>query len=76
MLSTMLPRRLNNTESTFDSPKIMSIIGIAKNEPEILQKYAWNYQPGNITPNPPPKPPKLKETDGIKDETTKDDITG
>jgi len=42
LMSDELPRRLNNSESKFETPMILSIIGIILNEPEIVKKYAWN----------------------------------
>ena len=56
MMSTRLPRRLNETEGRFASPRIVSIIGIQDGEPELVKKYAWNYQEKNR-----PKPPKVSD---------------
>ena len=67
-MSRNYPRPLNITppgnETRFNSPKLLSIEGIELGEPEIIKKYAWNYQ--NIT-KPPTPPAVIKEDDGIND---------
>ena len=54
MMSTRLPRRLNETEERYLYPKILSIIGISEGEPAMFEKYAWNYQGSRRH-----KPPKI-----------------